>query len=265
MKYVILEENNAVATLTLKNGDGNRINFQMREEVLRSIDQVSSGSARALVVKAEGKDFCLGGDVTQWPDLPLEELRPKIEVFAYALDHLAKLAIPTIAEVQGGCAGGGFELALACDFIIAGRSAHFFFPEALFGIMTLQGGVYTLADRIGRTKALEVALLSEHVSADQLAQWNVVSRVVEDGDLERETLKLAARLATGPAKAFAAVKDLLRVWEKKGIPGAREALYDISMPLFMTEDTHAALSAAAAAVKAGKPMPHPSFPHGVHD
>ena len=92
-----------------------------------------------------------------------------------------------------------------------------------------------------------------------------MSRVVEDGELEREASKLAARLAAGPAKAFAAMKDILRVWEKKGIPGAREALHDVSMPLFGSEDTRNALRAGAAAVDAGKPTPHASFPHGVHE
>jgi enoyl-CoA hydratase/carnithine racemase len=79
--------------------------------------------------------------------------------------------------VQGGCAGGGFELALACDMIIASRSARFSFPGGLIGIITLQGGVYNIAERIGRTKAIELAFLSDPVPAEQLAQWNVV-RVV---------------------------------------------------------------------------------------
>jgi enoyl-CoA hydratase/carnithine racemase len=115
----------------------------------------------------------IGGDVRDWPGASVAELRPKIEVFARALDHLQDLEIPTIASVQGGCMGGGFELVLACDLIIAGRSARFAFPEALVGILTLQGGVYNIAERIGRAKAIELAFLSELVSAEQMAQWNV--------------------------------------------------------------------------------------------
>ncbi len=74
--------------------------------------------------------------------MPSKELRPRIEVLAEALTELARLAIPTIAAVQGRCLGGGLELALGCDLVIAGRSAQFGCPEALLGIVTLQGGVF---------------------------------------------------------------------------------------------------------------------------
>ena len=79
--------------------------------------------------------------------------------------------------------GGGFELALSCDMILASRSAHFAFPEARLGIMTLQGGMLQLAERVGRSKAIELVLLSEPITAEQMALWNVVNRVVEDGEL----------------------------------------------------------------------------------
>jgi enoyl-CoA hydratase/carnithine racemase len=103
-----------------------------------------------LVIKAAGENFSLGGDARDWPGVSVAELRPKIELFAKAVDRLQELEIPTIASVQGGCMGGGFELALTCDLIIAGRSARFAFPEGLVGILTLQGGVYNIAERIGR-------------------------------------------------------------------------------------------------------------------
>src|SRR5271156_3104786 len=112
--------------------------------------------------------------------LPAATLRPKVEVYAKALDRLERLPIPTIAAVQGGCMGGGFELALSCDLIVAARSASFVFPEARLGILTLQGGVMQLAERIGRAKAIEVALLSEPIAAEQMAAWNVVNRFVDD-------------------------------------------------------------------------------------
>jgi hypothetical protein len=114
-----------------------------------------------VLVRAEGADFCLGGDVREWPGIPAHELRPRIEVFAKALERLEALKIPSVAAVHGGCMGGGFELALSCDFIVAASSARFAFPEARVGIMTLQGGVMQLAERIGRTKAIEAVMLSE--------------------------------------------------------------------------------------------------------
>jgi enoyl-CoA hydratase/carnithine racemase len=131
--------------------------------------------------------------------------------FAKALDRLEQLQIPTIAAVQGGCMGGGFELALCCDLIVAARSAHFAFPEARIGILTLQGGVIQLAERIGLPKAIELVFLSESVPAEQMASWNVINRVVSDGDLGVEVANLAERLAAGPSCTYAATKALLRL------------------------------------------------------
>ena len=91
--------------------------------------------------QGQARSRCLGGDIRDWPGIPSTELRPRIEVYAKAIDLLESLSIPTVAVIQGGCMGGGFELAMGCDLIVAAKSARFMFPEAMLGIMTLQGGV----------------------------------------------------------------------------------------------------------------------------
>jgi enoyl-CoA hydratase/carnithine racemase len=256
MKFIHLEFEEQIATVTLDHPAGNRINFQMRAELLEAFEQVAKSDARALLIQGKGADFCLGGDVRDWPGIKAAELQPRIEVFARAIDLLEILPIPTVAAVQGGCMGGGFELVLACDLIIAGASARLGFPEALVGITTLQGGVYQLADRVGRNKAIELAFLSEAVEATKLAEWNVVNRVVEDANLETEAGALVQRLASGPPQAYAATKSLLRIWQQQGKSAARAALYDISMPLFDTADVQSALHNA---VRAGLPIPKAVF------
>ena len=143
MNVVHLQVDSAIAQITLDHPVNNRINFQMRQELLEAIEQVATSDARVLVIKAAGENFSLGGDARDWPGVSVAELRPKIEVFAKVVDRLQELEIPTIASVQGGCMGGGFELALGCDLTIAGRSARFAFPEGLVGILTLQGGYTT--------------------------------------------------------------------------------------------------------------------------
>jgi enoyl-CoA hydratase/carnithine racemase len=167
----------------------------MREELFDAFERIAASTARAVVMGGEGGDFCAGGDIREWLGIPADALRPRIEVFADALDRLDRLPIPTIAAVQGACQGGGFELALGCDLIIASRSAHFAFPEPRLGILTLQGGVVRLAERIGRSKAIELAFLCEPVSANRMAAWNVVNQVVADEDLYREAHAFATRLA----------------------------------------------------------------------
>jgi enoyl-CoA hydratase/carnithine racemase len=247
------------ARVTLNHPVGNRINFEMRVDLFDAFARVAASNARVLIVRGEGADFCLGGDVRDWPGIPAATLRPKVEVYAKALDCLERLPIPTIAAVQGGCMGGGFELALSCDLIVAARSASFVFPEARLGILTLQGGVMQLAERIGRAKAIEVALLSEPVAAEQMAAWNVVNRVVDDHDLGPQVEVLARHFAAGAPRVHAATKALLRIWSLEGRKSAMEAWYDLSMPLFDTEDAQAALHGAADAVAAGKPFPRAAF------
>ena len=249
-----------IATVTLSNPGGNRINFQMREEMLDAIGRVAASQARVLLVKGDGNDFCLGGDIRDWPGIPSTELRPRVEVYAKAIDVLESLSIPTVAVVRGGCMGGGFELAMGCDLIVAAKSARFMFPEAMLGIMTLRGGVYQLAERIGRNKELELVMLSTPVDASQMEEWNVVNMVAEDGELEAASAELARRLAAGPAKAYAGIKALMKIWRDDGHPAAREALNDISMPLFDTPDVQLALRQAVAALNEGHSIPRASFP-----
>jgi enoyl-CoA hydratase/carnithine racemase len=248
-----------IAYVTLDHPKGNRINFEMRVELRDAFGAISESDARVLVVRAEGPDFSLGGDVRDWPGIPAATLRPKVEVFATALDLLERLNIPTIAAIQGNCMGGGFELALSCDMIVAARTARFAFPEARLGLLTLQGGMMQIADCVGRAKAAELVFLSEPIAAEQMAQWNVVNRVVEDADLVAEIDRFAARLAAGPPEAYAATKQMLRLWSERGTAEAKASLYDISMPLFDRADVQTALRNAAAAAKAGEPFPKAVF------
>ncbi len=255
MNFIHLEFYGAIAAITLDHPDGNRIDFQMRDEILGALERVAASEARVLAIMGKGRDFCLGGDIRDWPGIPAADLRPRVEVLAEAIDLLETLPVPTLAVVQGNCVGGGFELALGCDFILAAKSARFVFPEAMLGIMTLQGGVYQLAERIGRTKAIELVFLSEPIAAEQMAEWNVVNRVVDDPMLHEEARALTERLANGPSDAYARTKALIQIWRHRGRSEARRSLYDISMPLFDTADVQSALRAAADAANAGLPFP----------
>ncbi|WP_024519627.1 enoyl-CoA hydratase/isomerase family protein [Bradyrhizobium sp. Tv2a-2] len=259
MSFVRVETRGPIASVTLDHPVGNRINFDMREELRDAFNMVARSEARVLIVRGEGADFCLGGDVRDWPGVPVASLRPRIEVFAKALDMLEQLPIPTVAAVQGTCMGGGFELALSCDMIVAARSARFAFTEARLGIMTLQGGMMQIAARVGRAKAAELVFLSDFVGAEQMAQWNVINRVVDDGRLDSEVTVFAQRLADGPPGAYAGTKTMLRKWARDGEKEAKAALYGVSMPLFETEDVQAALRNAAEAVNGGKPFPKATF------
>ena len=236
MPFAHLGIDGSIATIALDHPKGNRINFAMREELLATIRRVAESEARVLMIRAEGDDFCLGGDVRDWPGISARELRPKIETFAEALIRIEELSIPTVAVVQGRCMGGGLELILSCDLVVAGESAVFSCPEALLGIITLQGGVIQVAERVGRARALEFAFLSDLYRADEMARLNLINRVVPDEQLEDASRALVDRLASGPPGAYDTTKLLMRTWATGGITAARSILYDVSMPLFETEE-----------------------------
>ncbi|MFK3669386.1 enoyl-CoA hydratase/isomerase family protein [Leifsonia aquatica] len=246
---VYLTFDGEAALITLDRPGGNRIDFAMREQILQSVRAVAASGARVLIVQAIGPDFCLGGDAREWAGLPTSALKPRIAVYLTALRELQDLPIPTVAVVQGRCRGGGFELALSCDFICAARTADFAFPESRLGIMTLQGGVVQLSERIGRTRALEMTTLSDPVSATQLSRWNVVNWVVDEGALDREARRVAGRLAASAPAAFAATKSLLTLRRLGGAWAADDQLYRLSMPLFEDDSVQAALAAAETTIE----------------
>jgi enoyl-CoA hydratase/carnithine racemase len=139
-----------------------------------------------------------------------QELRTLFERYLSAFNQFERLPIPTVAAVQGLCFGGGLELAVRADVIFAGASARFGHPEQSIGIVTVLGGIYRIAERAGRSRAIEWALTSEQVPATVMERYGVVNRVVEDKALIEEATAFAKLLAKGPTRAHAAHKTLLR-------------------------------------------------------
>lgn len=248
-----------VAVLTIEHSFQNRIGDRMVAELAESLDLIERAGVRAVVLRAEGPDFCFGGDFRTWPDMANHELRAAFTRYLDVFNRLEQLPMPVIAAVQGMCLGGGFELALRADIILAGESAHFGHPEQLIAITTIMGGIYRVAERAGRGRAIEWALTSERVPAHVMADAGVVNRVVADDVLMKEALELADKFAHGATRAHAAHKALLRTWSIGGVAAADQAMFDISMPLFETEDAQKALRLAVEAAAAGLPRPELEF------
>lgn len=259
MSHLSYYIDDCLATIVLTNPPQNRLSPQMVDEFDAAITAISESEARALLLRAEGEDFCFGGDIVPWPEMSQRELRTLIEHFMTTFNRFERLPIPTIAAVQGLCFGGGLELAVRADVIIAGETARFGHPEQGIGIVTLLGGIYRVAERVGRSKAMEWALTSEQLSARVMERHGVVNRVVPDAELLQEATALATKLSTTATRAHAAHKTLLRVWATGGVAAADEAMFDIALPLFESEDAELAIPASASAYKAGRPRPSFAF------
>ncbi|MGY0390634.1 enoyl-CoA hydratase/isomerase family protein [Nocardioides sp. WG-D5] len=245
----------AVAEFVIENPPQNRIGDQFCEDLVAAIDRAHADGARAILVRSTGDNFSYGGDIRPWPDMDVTELRGRFEAYMSAFNRLERVSMPVVSAVRGMCSGGGFELALRTDIIFAGESARFAHSEQTIGIVTLLGGVYRVAARVGRARALEWVMTSEQVSAQRMAEAGLVNYVTPDEEVEERAREFAARLAAGPTRAHAAHKALVRTWEATGALGADDAMFDIAMPLFETEDVRTVLPAAVDAYVSGAPRP----------
>jgi enoyl-CoA hydratase/carnithine racemase len=259
MSHLSYEIEGSLATITLNNPPQNRITPEMADELEAALDAIDQSDARATLLKADGPDFSFGGDIVEWPGMNQRERRSLFERYMRTFNRFERLAIPTIAAVQGLCFGGGFELALRADILFAGETARFGHPEQSIAIVTVLGGIYRVAERAGRAKAMEWALSSEQIPAAVMAQHGVVNCVVPDKALVEEAKGYALSIAAGPTLAHAAHKALLKAWSIGGTSGADEAMFDIAMPLFESADTRLAIPGAIEAARAGKPRPRFAF------
>ncbi|MEM8730618.1 MAG: enoyl-CoA hydratase family protein [Pseudomonadota bacterium] len=167
---------------------------------------------RAIVLSSEGGYFCAGGDLTvliERRGLPEEERREKIEHLHDVIRALRDAPVPVVAAVEGGAAGAGVSIALACDFVVASEDAHFVAAYVKAGLVPDGGLTASLARLVPKALAMEMCVLAEPVSAQRLAALGVVNRIVPTGAAEEQALALAARIATGPRQAQAAIRDMV--------------------------------------------------------
>jgi enoyl-CoA hydratase/carnithine racemase len=254
------ERTGAVGSIILSSPPYNRVNRDFPINLAAAIREAGESDIRALVVRAEGPNFCLGGDVRQWPDKDINWFRTFTAEVHAAYRAIEGLRIPTIASVRGTAMGGGFELVLACDFIVAADDARFQCVEVIAGQLPLAGGIQRLADAIGSRRAVQMAMLGEPVSGQAAFDLGFVNFAVPDAELDQATQTLAERLAAGPTLALATVRSLMKIWSSGGTPAADASMIDITIDLFKSQDTTKAFAQVAKALEAGETIPPtPSF------
>jgi enoyl-CoA hydratase/carnithine racemase len=210
--------------------------------------------------RGNGTDFCLGGDFREWPHLANHAARRERFGFSNGvLNAIESLSIPTVTQVHGRAFGGGFELALHTDFIIAGESASFRFSEATLGVAPLAGGVQRVAERAGRAVASRLVMLSEEISAAEALAMNIVTKVVPDAHLMDAAFEQAVKLAAGPTRAYAVTKSILSSWSAGGVRAADEAMIEHVSVLLATDDVQRGVASAIDAIEAGKERPEIVF------
>lgn len=209
-----------VARLTLNRPDRlNSFTVAMHEEVAAALATLESSDARALLITGAGRGFCAGQDLNDRAVSPNGEsvdLGLSVERYYNPLiRRLTSLDMPVICAVNGVAAGAGANIALACDIVLAARSAKFIESFAAIGLIPDSGGSWALPRLVGQARAMGMALTGEPIAAEQAADWGLIWKCVDDAVLMTEAEALASRLAAGPTRGLAATKRLIRdTWKK---------------------------------------------------
>ncbi len=201
-----------IARLTLNRPDRlNSFTAHMHAEVRDAL--ATLGDARVLILTGAGRGFCAGQDLNDRAVAPGEavDLGDTVERDWNPLVRLlASLPQPVIARVNGVAAGAGANIALACDLVVAARSAKFIQSFSALGLIPDSGGSWHLPRLVGQARALGLALTGEPLSATSAAEWGLIWKCVDDDALDAEVDALAAKLAGLPPLGLAAIKALIR-------------------------------------------------------
>jgi len=169
-------------------------------------------TCRALIITGAGHSFCAGQDLNDRLVKPGEKLPPSTSLEQYynpLVRKLRSLPFPVIAAVNGVAAGAGCNVALACDIVIAGRTASFVQSFARIGLIPDSGGTWYLPRLVGNARARGLALLAEPLPAEKAEQWGLIWKCVDDASLLAEAQKLCEHFASAPTQGLALIKRAL--------------------------------------------------------
>ena len=201
-----------VARITLNRPDRlNSFTVQMHEELREALN--SLGDARVLVLTGAGRGFCAGQDLNDRAVAPGQavNLGETVEqCWNPLIRKLTSLPQPVIARINGVAAGAGANIAIACDIVVAAKSAKFIQSFSAIGLIPDSGGTWALPRVVGQPRALGLALTGEPLSAEKAEQWGMIWKAVEDDALDAEVDAIAAKLASLPPLGPAAIKEMIR-------------------------------------------------------
>ncbi|MBK7414418.1 MAG: 2-(1,2-epoxy-1,2-dihydrophenyl)acetyl-CoA isomerase [Dechloromonas sp.] len=205
-----------IARLTLNRPDKlNSFNTEMHAELRTALDSIQNDTSfRVLVLTGAGRAFCAGQDLAdramQMVDGKMPDIGNVVEAsYKPLILRLQNLRVPTIAAVNGIAAGAGASVALACDLVVAAKSASFLQAFSKIGLIPDTGGTWFLPQRIGMARAMGLALLADKLPAEKAAEWGLIWSCVEDAEFAGAVDALAKQLSTAPTKALVRTRQAM--------------------------------------------------------
>ena len=211
-----LEMRGAVGLLTLNRPDRlNALNVQVANDFKAAVAAALDQGARAIVLTGAGRAFCAGGDLREMQEIAKKDGRVEaffdepLRILNEAILLIRQTPVPFIAAVNGVASGGGCNLALACDLVIAADSARFNQAFVKIGLTPDCGGTFMLPRLVGLKRATELLFTGDLVSARAAAEMGMINSVIPDGELMSTVMAMAEKLAQAPTAAIAEIKMLL--------------------------------------------------------
>ena len=240
---VLYDKRAEVSVITLNRPDAlNALSLQLTTDLGSAIRKAIDDKARALVLTANGRAFCSGGDLREMKSM--WEREGRIEAFLEeplaALHSVVRLiretAVPFVAAVNGVCAGAGTNIALACDLVVAADNATFNEAFVKIGLSPDCGGSFFLPRAIGEKLAAELFMTGETVSAERAAQFGMINRVVPADDLMTAALTLAKKLAEAPTASIGRIKRMLNATFSNGLEQQLALEHELQIESGKSED-----------------------------
>jgi 2-(1,2-epoxy-1,2-dihydrophenyl)acetyl-CoA isomerase len=247
---ILLEISHHVATVTLHRPDRlNAFNEVMHAQLAQALDRIELDRAiRAVLLTGSGRAFCAGQDLGEraaaGSDLDLGDTLERL--YNPLIRRLVDLERPVLCAVNGVAAGAGANLALACDIVLAARSATFIQAFCKLGLVPDSGGTFTLPRLVGSARAMGLALLGDALPAERAAAWGLIWRCVDDEKLMGEATEMARHLAQQPTRGLGLIKRALHASADNSLEQQLDLERDLQREAGRTEDYQEGVAAFLA-------------------
>lgn len=243
MSIVHYEKDGAVGVVTLAKPPHNLIDEALLDGLLTAYASAVAGGCRAILLRSAMRHFCAGADVNGFVSGGRRRDQAGLEKL---LSDLEDVPLPVVAAVHGAALGGGVELALTCDMIVAADTASFGMAESSLGLLPLLGGVQRMTQRVGPARAKELAMFGRRQDPRTLERWGAINLVVAEAELAATSLNWARQLAAGPTVALRGIKQLANLSARHGIAGADRQQTEINNAMWASSDQKRGLQAFLA-------------------
>jgi enoyl-CoA hydratase/carnithine racemase len=231
VNYVI---DGAVGVVTLAKPPHNLLDDALFEDLMTAYEKVVAQGARAILLRSSMRHFCVGAEVQSFGTTTV--IHTDKEKLTRLLDVMENIPVPTVAALNGGVLGGGLELALTCDMMLAADTAFLGQVEVAVGLHPLLGGTQRLVQRAGVARAKEISMMGARHTSEAFERWGIINLVVPEKELAASSMNWARQLAAGPTKIIAGIKTLANEAARHGTAAADARQVEINNMIWNTGD-----------------------------